>query len=124
MADSGLSADADDKGSRTSKMNGGKNKSMGWLVAGSSRPPHATQPISGGMPPTTEPTQVLSILFRFKLVYAPAYNTMFKVPSEPAIGFTQASVATPATPVTIPNIEALAGDIAPLTSGRILVRGI
>lgn len=106
---------------------GGKNtgNASNDNESGTSRPPHAVHPISGGIPPTTDPTHVFHTLRLFIHVYTPAYSTIFASPKHAVVGFVIVhNSAGPATPVTTANPSACSGVTARLTSGRILVRAI
>lgn len=51
--------------------NGGGKRAIGYSAEGRRWPPHAVQPMSGGMAPTTAPTHVFQIVRRFIHVYTP-----------------------------------------------------
>ena len=124
-ADSGLSMCSTGTAVVRSERNGGGKNSMGYVDEGRSFPPQAVHPIRGGIPPTSDPTHVFATLDRFRLVYTPAYSPMLANPRKAERGLQKvARMAGPARPVAIAKPVAWADDIAPRTSGRVLVRAI
>ena len=61
---------------------------------GSSLPAAAAQPMSGGMAPTTAPTQVFTTLICFSGVYTATYSAMLAAPSAAVVGLACNSAAS------------------------------
>jgi len=115
----------DDKSIGVEVRKGGKKNATGDVGEGKSCPPPAVQPIKGGIAPTTAPTQVLSMLFRFNQVYNPAYSAILVAPKIAVVGLTIVhSIAGPLKPVTSAKPAACADEIALRTRGRMRVRVI
>lgn len=88
-------------------------------------PAAAAQPMSGGIPPTRAPIQVLTTVTAFNGVYMPAYKTMFERPRNETVGLTpKYSAPTPVAPASMANNAATRGDTSFRTRGLFLVRDI
>jgi len=97
-----------------SENNGGGKNSMGYIDMGKSFP--LQDPINGGIPPTSDPTHVLITLDHLRLVKTPAITSSTETELQ-NIGKT----VSPTILVIIAKLVAWADEMAPWTSGLILV---